>query len=381
MQRRSEEVIQLRNSVDAAESEIETIRQTLGEDLFLRVASLDLGNLALIAHQLEAAGKRASKEHQSWFGKLLWRWSVAERLESLRQVISAAIPSLHSAEIPCPPDLTDETAVADWIQVACRLRARIPHLEAAKGYRELLMMLVRGSGLKMSRELAQWMDKVPVQSRRLWEAWLRLAPSRLSAEDRKVLGDFCAILRLLSQSDENGSSVGKEVFAQYYRLYPKLLGQLPCWAVTSLSARGRVPFEPGFFDLLVVDEASQCDIASLLPLLYRAKSVVIIGDPKQLKHISAIPIKRDAELLARYDLFESYAAWGYSSNSAFDLASPMVLDDQVMLKDHHRSHADIITFSNHYFYAGDLRVATRYDLLKSPDRDKPAVRWIHAEGM
>ena len=49
-----------------------------------------------------------------------------------------------------------------------------------------------------------------------------------------------------------------------------------CWAVTSLSARGRVPFEPGYFDLVVIDEASQCDIASALPLLYRAKRSVII---------------------------------------------------------------------------------------------------------
>ena len=34
--------------------------------------------------------------------------------------------------------------------------------------------------------------------------------------------------------------------------------------MTSLSARGRLPFEPGLFDLVVIDEASQCDIASAL---------------------------------------------------------------------------------------------------------------------
>ena len=56
--------------------------------------------------------------------------------------------------------------------------------------------------------------------------------------------------------------------------------------MTSLSARGRLPFEPGIFDLVVIDEASQCDIASALPLLYRARRAVIIGDPLQLKHVS-----------------------------------------------------------------------------------------------
>lgn len=381
LQRRSEQVIATRNEVDTAESEIESIRQELGEDLFARVASLDLSKLATMAAQLEAAAQGAFKPHQPWLQRLFWRWVVQGRLEVLRQRAEAAAPSLRSSEVPCPSTVTGEASVPEWLQAGTRLKARIPLMAKSRRYQELLNALMKGERIEdLSREMADRLGRVPEYSRRVWETWLRLAPSRLSAEDRKTLGDFCSVLRLLSQSDENGTSAGREVFAQYYRLYPKLLNQLPCWAVTSLSARGRVPFEPGFFDLLVVDEASQCDIASLLPLLYRAKSVVIIGDPKQLKHISAIPIKRDAELLTRYDLFASHPGWGYSSNSAFDLACPMVLEDQVMLKDHHRSHAHIITFSNQYFYGGDLRVATRYDQLKSPERDKPAVRWIHTEG-
>ncbi len=381
LQRRSEQVIAVRNQVDLAESEIEPVRQELGDDLFARVPSFDLAKLTTTGGQLEVAARGASKVHQAWLNRLFWRWVAPGRMESLRQVANAASPSLRAAEVPFPPIAAGEETVPGWLQAAAGLQARIPVMRKARHYQELLRALMAGERLEdLSRELADKLGRVPDYSRRVWEAWLRLAPSRLTAEDRKSLGDFCSVLRLLSQSDENGTSAGREVFAQYYRLYPKLLNQLPCWAVTSLSARGRVPFDPGFFDLLVVDEASQCDIASLLPLLYRAKSVVIIGDPKQLKHISAIPIKRDVELLTRFDLFSSHAGWGYSSNSAFDLACPLVLEDQVMLKDHHRSHAHIITFSNQYFYGGDLRVATRYDHLKSPERDKPAVRWIHSEG-
>jgi superfamily I DNA and/or RNA helicase len=68
---------------------------------------------------------------------------------------------------------------------------------------------------------------------------------------------------------------------------------MPGWAVTSLSAKGRVPFESGLFDLVVIDEASQCDIASVLPLLFRAKRAVIIGDPQQLRHISRLTAAND----------------------------------------------------------------------------------------
>jgi superfamily I DNA and/or RNA helicase len=151
--------------------------------------------------------------------------------------------------------------------------------------------------------------------------------------------------------------------------------------VTSLSARGRIPFEAQFFDLLVVDEASQCDIASALPLLFRSKQAVIIGDPKQLRHISSLSPGQDRQLLANHDLVEGGAAWAYSVKSLFELASSLCRsEDIVQLRDHHRSHADIIDFSNNRFYEGQLRVATKYDHLKSPTAGGPAVRWLDVRG-
>lgn len=232
------------------------------------------------------------------------------------------------------------------------------------------------------QNIAQHRDKLAEDSLRLWEYWLRVAPARLSARDRELLGEFAAVLRLLVQSDESTQRAGKHVFAQYYKLFPSLVNMLSCWAVTSLSTRGRVPLEPGFVDLVVIDEASQCDIASALPLLFRAKSAVIIGDPKQLRHISAIPPRRDRELLHKHDLAEGFAKWAYSENSLFDLASPLSgQDDIIMLRDHHRSHADIIEFSNQHFYEGRLRIATKYDRLRRPAPDVPTVRWVPVQGV
>src|SRR5206468_4945672 len=122
-------------------------------------------------------------------------------------------------------------------------------------------------------------------------------------------------------------------------------------------------------------------IASAVPLLFRAKSAIIIGDPKQLRHISALQPRRDRELLHKHGLAEGFAKWAYSENSVFDLASPLAsADDIIMLRDHHRSHADIISFSNDHFYGGRLRVATNYDRLRRPTLDAPTVRWVHVEG-
>ncbi len=40
--------------------------------------------------------------------------------------------------------------------------------------------------------------------------------------------------------------------------------------------------QPEVFDLLVIDEATQCTLTNLLPMIYRAKRIVVIGDPEQL---------------------------------------------------------------------------------------------------
>jgi superfamily I DNA and/or RNA helicase len=164
---------------------------------------------------------------------------------------------------------------------------------------------------------------------------------------------------IVSANDQN-QQLGRDVFRRYYELFPRIKSILSCWAVTSLSARGgRVPFDPNFFDLLVVDEASQCDIASALPLLFRARATVVIGDPMQLRHISTLSKHQDRQLLSKHRLVDDYPGWAYSARSLFDLASSLCRsEDIVALRDHHRSHADIIEFSNEVFYESRLRVAT-----------------------
>jgi very-short-patch-repair endonuclease len=215
----------------------------------------------------------------------------------------------------------------------------------------------------------------------LWQSWLRLWPSRWDPERRKLLSEYVSLLQMIASGDRYDEGAGRRVFRRYYSLFPKVAKVLHCWAVTSLSARGRLPFEPGVFDLVVIDEASQCDIASALPLLYRARRAVIIGDPLQLRHVSTVAPQQDRLILAAHGLAEGHAAWAYSVNSLFDLARSLCrYEDIVSLRDHHRSHRDIISFSNRHFYRGGLRIATDHESLKRPRTAGPAVRWIDMRG-
>jgi superfamily I DNA and/or RNA helicase/very-short-patch-repair endonuclease len=382
LQDRAQEIVELRNTVDAAERKAEAVRSELGEDRFNQFWSFDANGLQQQAESLLAAAEHACREKQPIVTRLFWFAFRNARIAALCRVTEDVRKSLQSVGISVPTNPTADTHVAAWIEASGELRRRSEQVRLASAYWKQLNLLSAGERLEdLTSELVGLKNDCASKSMRVWEAWLRLAPARLNQSDRKNLGDFNAVLRLLVQSDGQGQRAGRDVFARYYCLFPHFVSQLPCWAVISLSARGRIPLEAGFFDLLVVDEASQCDIASLLPLLFRAKAAVIIGDPMQLRHISAISPRRDRDLLQQHGLAETHINWAFSENSVFDLASPLASgDDIIMLRDHHRSHADIIGFSNDHFYGGRLRVATNYDRLKRFNFDGPALRWTHIQG-
>jgi very-short-patch-repair endonuclease len=84
--------------------------------------------------------------------------------------------------------------------------------------------------------------------------------------------------------------------------------------------------------------------------------------------------------MVKHDLLAAPGpSWGYRANGLYDLAASKAKSDSIIvLRDHHRSHADIINFSNEFFYRGKLRVATDYRRLKRPEG--PAVRWVNVQG-
>ena len=210
---------------------------------------------------------------------------------------------------------------------------------------------------------------------KLWNKWLLSKGASFTASEREEMSSFVAAMKLTGDVD---LSEYPELQKQFSSLSKKMTKHLQSWAVTSLSAKSKIPFEAGLFDYLIIDEASQCDIASILPLLYRAKRAVIIGDPMQLSHISQLSKKQDINLIHKYSVDP---AWAYSVNSLYELAAGKVASEQIIqLKDHFRSCADIIEFSNEIFYDGSLRTATKYSNLKTPSGEKPGIRWINIKG-
>lgn len=377
----ADRTIAARNAADELEQAVELIRDAFGQELFARLRFSALPHEAPEIAIAEQAIDAMDRRKQPWISRLLWPILLKSRLADAMKAVAALSTISDQALLPLPCEPLSENSLRSYREHCVGLEQRLEAVSKIRQYSQALSTLQSAVPLEsVSAAKASVLRLLSRHVRQLWKLWLRLQPAYFSREDRAKLTKYNALLKMVMEPGAEGE-LSREVARKYRALSAEAAHLLPCWATTSLSARGRIPLEPGYFDIVVFDEASQCDIASALPLLYRAKAVVIIGDPKQLSHISAVPKGRDQNLLERHGLVDEFPHWAYSYNSLFALAAGQVAGEQIVgLLDHHRSHADIIGFSNAQFYEERLRIATNYDRLNFPMKGEPGVRWVDVRG-
>lgn len=138
----------------------------------------------------------------------------------------------------------------------------------------------------------------------------------------------------------------------FYSEYPIVLS-------TTFSARRCLPyFSPGFlFDYVIMDEASQVDVATGALALSCARNAVIVGDKMQLPNVVTTADKvRAQEIFARSGISNAYNFASHSFLSSVEELFPSV--PQTLLREHYRCHPKIINFCNQKFYGGRLVVMT-----------------------
>lgn len=133
----------------------------------------------------------------------------------------------------------------------------------------------------------------------------------------------------------------------------------PAWASTNRALCEVLPANPAMFDVVVIDEASQCDLALASVALMRGKRAVVVGDPNQLRHVCFLSRTREQAYCVKNDLNEEEQERYRFRRSLFDVAADAVKQEHFfMLDEHFRSHPQIINFSNRQFYDGDLKIMT-----------------------
>ena len=123
------------------------------------------------------------------------------------------------------------------------------------------------------------------------------------------------------------------------------------------------------FDYVVMDEASQVDVATGCLALSCARNAVIVGDTKQLPNVIASSQKKHLEeLFEKYNIEDAYDFSQYSFlESLFALMKNRV--PRVILREHYRCHPLIIGFCNQKFYNNELIVMT-------PDHGEKALKLV-----
>ena len=119
------------------------------------------------------------------------------------------------------------------------------------------------------------------------------------------------------------------------------------------------------YDYLIVDEASQVDLATGVLAFSCARNIVIVGDLKQLPNVlTEDDIRTSDAIWQKYSLDERYR---FSTHSLLSSALEIWQDAPVtLLREHYRCHPKIINFCNQKFYHGQLIVMTK-------DHDEPDV--------
>jgi len=230
-------------------------------------------------------------------------------------------------------------------------------------------------------EFAACRLRVQAASERAARSFAANAGSSIAPEIRET---FAAIASELEAHGENVEYQPASLQKALKRNLRHIIAALPLWATTNLSVGKNVPLVSGVFDLLILDEASQCDIASVVPLLYRSRRAAIVGDPMQLQHVCTMKPDVDHTLRRRFGV-EGIEFGLYSSrvNSMYKLASNhRNVTAPVRLLDHYRCHEQVAKYCNDVFYRDTLRIMTNRESLQHPARGpqiKRGLEWTHVD--
>ncbi len=160
---------------------------------------------------------------------------------------------------------------------------------------------------------------------------------------------------ILFETDEKEQTAAFSKYLTETANVKKLQEIFPIIITTCISAH-RLG-EPGpMFDMVIMDEASQCNTAvSLVPIL-RGESLMLVGDPQQLNPVILLEEAPNRKLRKKYNVAEEY---DYCKNSIYKtfLACDAV-SDEVLLRNHYRCNRKIIEFNNQKYYNARLQICS-----------------------
>ncbi|SHN45084.1 AAA domain-containing protein [Cryptosporangium aurantiacum] len=323
------------HELDEADAERRAVRATLDDGLADAYGAAHWRRL----HEAWTAGNYddwdavlADSEHLRTLtaGARRWRdlWATLDR--------AAPLWAARVAEATTLPD-------ADVCEAAWRWR------QADTWMREVI-------GTEQTGQLSRQIDALNERIRELTReittqsAWLSVAQG-IDDRTRDALGGWALALRKI------GKKTGERAAPLIALAQEKMRDAQTAVPVWIMSAdRAIQQFQGGTtpFDVVIVDEASQCGPFAL-PVLSLARRAVVVGDDKQIgPYAVGIPTEAVVRLTEQH-------LTGIPSREFFDLTTSVYdhalrrAPEKLMLTEHFRCVPEIITFSSIHWYAGAIQ--------------------------
>lgn len=269
--------------------------------------------------ELDAICPGVGQQLKQWQGDSLQR----QRIDSLPKAFRWA--AAHQW-------LQERTSQSTWVELANRARTETEKLQQTV---ELLA------------------------ARRAWALFFQ----RMQASP-KVLRD----IRAWRQAQQRiGRGTGAYAFRhrQEARDYlMRCVTEMPAWIMPLHKVWENASANPGLFDTVIIDEASQAGVDSVL-LLLLAKRIIVVGDDKQNSPEGVGVREDDLATLVRQHLQDfPYGRTFRHDSSLFDHAE-RDFANLISLREHFRCVPEIIRFSNDQFYTDAPLIPLRQRLPES----------------
>ncbi|MBI4494766.1 MAG: hypothetical protein HY690_18475 [Chloroflexi bacterium] len=205
-----------------------------------------------------------------------------------------------------------------------------------------------------------------------------LAVASASREERARLRELAAVLKR-DQNNRRNFSLFDRLRGQPDRT-AMLLKLLPVWIMTPDDAARLFPCDPGVFDVVIVDEASQVDLPSITPIAYRGKKLVIFGDSRQMRPRRFAflnqAVAQQAWQQSGMDRLDPQR-WLHPAQQSLLTLGAVRAEEETLLDEPFRCLPPIIEFSNRRWYDSQLRIMTDEHHKKFGAPDQPIMQLHH----
>ncbi|WP_433462424.1 AAA domain-containing protein [Spirillospora sp. CA-128828] len=298
--------------------------------------------------------------------------ATAARLTALRPRV-ARLDDLHGRLATTAPQWAQRILETGGDADACGDPARLEPLWRWRQAETWIRAIIDADDLG---QVQRRLDEAQEERRRVTleltrrSAWLAMKRG-LGHTQRQALVGWLQTLRKIGKG--TGANAGKWR-AEAQRLMPEAMGSVPVWIMPYY--RVAESFDPAVadpFDVVIIDESSQCDVFAI-GLLGLGHKVVVVGDDKQISP-SAVGVRRDrVDELIRTHLPSFPNSLLLDMESSLYDASARLFPGVVRLREHFRCLPRIIEFSSQHYYGGEIQPLREESADRPPG---PAVRAVY----